>query len=128
VSVSSFSFIPAYYAAEYPNLLECQAPNMEAACSSERSVTIYRMTWCSFPQLLDFDHYCCENLISYSVDCFLIDCKIRSWAAGCEVNVCVSYWLLELLLTAPCHIYGTRIQLDTKKYISYIRRQCLLHF
>jgi len=59
VSVSSFSFIPAYYAAEYPNLLECQAPNMEAACSSERSVTIYQMTWCSFPQDLDFDQYCC---------------------------------------------------------------------
>jgi len=51
---------------------------MEAACSSERPVTIYQLTWCSFPQDLDFDQYCCENLISYSIDCFLLDCKIRS--------------------------------------------------
>ena len=71
VSMRFFSSIPAY-AAEYPNLLECQAPNMEAACSSERSVNVYHMT-CSFPQDLDFDQYCCENLTSYSVDCVLID-------------------------------------------------------
>lgn len=89
VSVRSFSSILAY-AAEYPNLLECQAPNMETACSSEMSVTVYQMT-CSFPQDLDFDQYCCENLTSYSVDCIVIDCKIRSLAAGCEDNVCVSY-------------------------------------
>ena len=78
VCESSFSIIPANYAAEYPKFLECQALNMEAACSSERSDTIYQMTWCSFPQDLDFDQYFYENLISYSVDWFLIDCKMRS--------------------------------------------------
>jgi len=114
VSVRSFSFIPAYYAAEYPNLLECQVLNMEAACSSGRSVTVYQMT-CSFLQDLDFDQYCCENLTSYSVDCFLIDYKIRGWEAGCDSNVCVSYWLHEPLLTAWCHVYWTHVQLDAKK-------------
>ena len=119
VSMSTSHFIPVYYAVKYPNLWECQAPKMEAACFSERSVTIDQMTWCSFSQDLDFDQYCCENLISHSVYCFLIEYKIRSWAAGCEDNFCVSYWLLELLLTAWCHVYRTRTAGPQETYFIY---------
>jgi hypothetical protein len=43
VSVSSSRFIPAYYAAEYLNLSESQAPKMEAACFSERLIVDCRL-------------------------------------------------------------------------------------